>query len=94
MIKPLHDHIVLEVIKNEKTTKSGIVLATQESEEKNIGLVTAVGPGLYKDGTYLPMHVKVGDKVLFKSYAAESVTVENKKYLIVKEIDILGIIEE
>lgn len=94
MIKPLHDHIVLEVIKNEKTTKSGIVLTTQENDQKNIGLVAAVGPGLYHAGKYLPMHVNVGDKVLFKSYATEAVTIENKKYLIVKESDILGIIEE
>jgi len=94
MIKPLHDHVVLEVIKNETTTKSGIVLTTQDSDQKNIGLVVAVGPGLYKNGTYLPMHVSVGDKVLFKSYASETVNMENKKYLIVKESDVLGIIEE
>ncbi len=92
MIKPLHDHVVLEVIKKENTTKSGIILTTEEENQATIGKVVAVGPGKYKDGTYLPMHVSVGDKVIFKKYATQEIQLDDIKYLIVNETDILGLI--
>jgi len=94
MLKPLHDHVVLEVVKKEKSTASGIILTSEDKDLPTIGVVTAVGPGIYKDGNYQPMHVKVGDKVIFKSYSTTDVKLDGKKYLILRESDILATVEE
>ncbi len=94
MLKPLHDHIVLEVIKQEKSTKSGIILTQDDKNLPTIGKVIEVGPGLYKDGNYQPMHVKVGDKVIFKKYSTTDIQLEGKEYLIVRESDILATVKE
>ncbi|MEC9485847.1 MAG: co-chaperone GroES [Candidatus Izemoplasma sp.] len=94
MLKPLHDHIVLEVIKQEKSTKSGIILTQDDKDLPTIGKVVEVGPGLYKDGAYQPMHVKVGDKVIFKKYSTTDIQLEGKEYLIVRESDILAMVKE
>lgn len=94
MLKPLHDHVVLEVIKKEKSTKSGIILTTEDKDSTTIGRVIAVGPGQYKDGNYQPMHVKVNDNVVFKNYSTTEIKIEDEAYLILKESDILAIVEE
>lgn len=94
MLKPLHDHVVLEVVKKEKSTSSGIILTSEDKDLPTIGLVKAVGPGLYQDGQYQPMHVKKGDKVIFKSYSTTDVTIDGKKLLVLKESDILAKVEE
>lgn len=93
-IKPLSDHIVLKAIK-EEPSKSGILLPDTASEDKKEqGEVIAVGPGkLDKDGNRVVMEVKVGDKVIFKSYGPTEVKLGDEEYMIAEQDDILGIIE-
>lgn len=94
-IKPLSDHILIEPIKEEEKTKSGILLPeTAEKERPEQGKVIAVGPGRKtEDGKIIPVPVKPGQKILFKKYGPEEIKVEGKEYLIAKEEDILAIIE-
>lgn len=94
-LKPLNDHIFLEPVAEEKTTKSGIVLPDTAEKEKPIkGKVVAVGPGKLDDnGKRVPMSVKVGDLVLFKKYGPDELEVDGKKYLVGEENDILAIIQ-
>ncbi len=94
-IKPLSDRVVLEQISPEEITASGIILpGTVEKEKPEQGKVVAVGTGrLLKDGTRAKMEVKVGDKVLFSRYSPTEVKVSKKEYLVVKEEDILAILE-
>lgn len=94
-LQPLNDHIFLEPLEEEKTTKSGIVLPETAEKEKPIkGKVVATGPGkLDENGKRVPMSVKVGDKVLFKKYGPDELEVDGKKYLVGEEADILAIIE-
>jgi len=94
-IKPLSDHILIEPIKEEEKTKTGILLPeTAEKERPEEGRVIAVGPGrTTEEGKLIPVSVKPGQKVLFKKYGPDEIKVENKEYLIAKEEDILAIIE-
>ncbi len=93
--KPLSNHLFLEALEEEKTTKSGIVLPeTAEKEKPTRGKVIAVGPGKHDDkGNLVPMSVKVGDTVLFKKYGPDEVEFDGKKYLVGDEDDVLAIIE-
>ncbi len=93
--KPLSNHVFLEPLEEEKTTKSGIVLPETAEKEKPVkGKVLAVGPGkLNEKGELQLMSVKVGDIVLFKKYGPDEIEIENKKYLVGDEEDILAIIE-
>lgn len=92
--KPLSNHVFLEPLAEEKTTKSGIVLPDTAEKEKPVkGKVLAVGPGKMKDnGMVQPMSVKVGDMVLFKKYGPDEIEMDGKKYLVGDEDDILAII--
>ncbi len=94
-IKPLSDHILIEPIKEEEKTKSGILLPeTMEKERPEQGKVIACGPGKRTDeGKIIPPQVKPGDKVLFTKYGPNEIKVENKEYLIAREDDILAILE-
>jgi chaperonin GroES len=94
-IKPLSDHILIEPIKEEEKTKSGILLPeTADKERPEQGKVIAVGPGKLNDsGNLVPMSIKVGQKVLFTKYGPNEIKVEDKEYLIAKQEDILAIIE-
>lgn len=93
--KPLSNHIFIEPIEEEATTKSGIVLPdTAEKEKPMKGKVVAVGPGKLNDkGERIPMSVQVGDIVLFKKYGPDEIELEGKKYLVGDEDDILAILE-
>ena len=93
-IKPLADHILIEPLKQEEKTESGILLPdTAEKERPEQGRVIAVGPGkVGKDGNRIPPEVKEGDVVLFTKFGPNEVTIDNKEYLIAKEEDILAII--
>lgn len=95
VFKPLSDHLFLEPLEEEKTTKSGIVIPdTADKERPTRGKVVAVGPGKRNDkGEVSPMSVKVGDLVLFKKYGPDEVEFDGKKYLVGDEDDILAIIE-
>ena len=94
-ITPLSDHILLEPMKQEEKTKSGILLPESvEKEKPEQGKVIAVGPGKKtEDGKIVPLEVKVGDVVLFKKYGPDEIKVEDKEYLIASEEDILAIIQ-
>ncbi|MDD5430935.1 MAG: co-chaperone GroES [Candidatus Pacebacteria bacterium] len=95
-IRPLNDHIFLEPVEVEKTTKSGIVLPDTAEKEKPIrGKIIAVGPGRTDErGIRIPMSVKEGDIVLFKKYGPDEIEIDGKKYLVGEEADILAIINE
>ena len=90
---PLGDRVVLKQLEAEQTTKSGIVLPGQEKEKPQQAEVIAVGPGGVVDGKEIKMEVKAGDKVIYSKYAGTEVKLEDEKYIIVKQSDILAIIE-
>lgn len=94
-IKPILDHILIEPIKEEEKTKSGILLPeTAEKEKPEQGKIIAVGPGKRtEDGKIIPLSVHPGQKVLFTKYGPNEIKVDDKEYLIAKEEDILAIIE-
>jgi len=93
-IKPLSDHVLIEPLKQDEKTKSGILLPeTAEKEKPEQGKIIAVGPGKKtEDGKLIPMEVKEGDIVLFTKYGPNEVKVDEKEYLIAREEDILAII--
>ncbi|MBQ8054615.1 MAG: co-chaperone GroES [Lachnospiraceae bacterium] len=90
---PLADRVVLKQLEAEQTTKSGIVLPGQEKEKPQQAEVIAVGPGGVVDGKEIKMEVKVGDKVIYSKYAGTEVKLEEEKFIIVKQSDILAVIE-
>ena len=90
---PLGDRVVLKQLEAEQTTKSGIVLPGQEKEKPQQAEVIAVGPGGVVDGKEIKMEVKAGDKVIYSKYAGTEVKLEDEKFIIVKQNDILAIIE-
>lgn len=95
-ITPLSDHILLEPLKQEEKTKSGILLPESvEKEKPEQGKVIAVGPGKKtEDGKVIPLDVKAGDVVLFKKYGPDEIKIDDKEYLIASEEDILAVINE
>ena len=93
-LKPLGDRLIVKPIEQEETTASGIVLPETAKEKPMQGKVLAVGPGGRKeDGSRVEMDVKVDDKVLYAKYAGTEIKMDNEKYLILKESDILAIVE-
>lgn len=94
-IKPLSNNIVLEQLKEEEKTKSGILLPqSAEKERPQQGKVVAVGPGkTNSQGKVIPMSIKKGNIVLFSKYGPHEIKVDNKEYLVLKEDDVLAIIE-
>ncbi len=90
---PLGDRVVLKQIAAEETTKSGIVLPGQAKEKPQQAEVVAVGPGGVVDGKEVTMQVKVGDKVIYSKYAGNEVKLEEEEYIIVKQNDILAVVE-
>lgn len=91
--KPLSNHLFIEPMSPEKTTKSGIVLPeTGTGEKPMMGKVIAAGPGKIVDGKVTPMNVKVGDSVLFKKYGPDEVEIEGVKYLVGDEDDVLAVL--
>ena len=90
---PLGDRVVLKQLVAEETTKSGIVLPGQAKEKPQQAEVIAVGPGGVVDGKEITMQVKVGDKVIYSKYSGTEVELDNEKYVIVKQNDILAVVE-
>ena len=92
-LAPLGDRVVLKQLAAEETTKSGIVLPGQNKEKPQQAEVIAVGPGGVVDGKEIKMEVKVGDQVLYSKYAGTEVKLEEEEYIIVRQSDILEIIQ-
>ena len=91
-LTPLGDRVVLKQLVAEETTKSGIVLPCQNKEKPQQAEVVAVGPGGMIDGKEVKMEVKVGDNVIFSKYAGTEVKMDDEEFIIVKQNDILAII--
>ena len=92
-IKPLLDRVVLKVEEAEEKTKSGIILSSAAQEKPQFASVVAVGPGGVVDGKEVKMEVKTGNQVIYSKYAGTEVKLEDEEYIIVKQSDILAIIE-
>ncbi len=90
---PLGDRVVLKQLIAEETTKSGIVLPGQNKEKPQQAEVLAVGPGGMVDGKEIKMEVKLGDKVIYSKYSGTEVKIDEEEYIIVKQADILAIIQ-
>lgn len=94
MIRPLGERVVVKATPIEEVTKSGIVLPDTSKEKPQEGEIIAVGNGrLLDNGTKVPLDLKVGDKILFSKYAGNEVKLDGVEYLIMREADVLGVIE-
>ena len=93
MIKPLADRVLIKMKEGEETTKSGIILSASAKEKPQIAEVIEVGPGGNVDGNNVEMYIKKGDKVIVSKYSGTEVKYEGEEYLIVKQSDILAIVE-
>ena len=94
MIKPVADRILIKMKENEETTKSGIILAGGSKEKPQIAEVLEVGPGITNiEGKKVTMFIKKGDKVIVNKYSGTEVKYEGEEYLIIKQDDVLAIIE-
>ena len=92
-IKPLADRVVVKLVEVEETTSSGIILAASAQEKPQIAEVVAVGPGGMVDGNEVVMYINVGDKVITSQYSGTKVKLDKEEYTIVKQSDILAIVE-
>ncbi len=92
-IKPLADRVVLKPQEEESKTKSGIIIPDTAKEKSQKGKVLSVGPGKFSKGEIVPLSVKVGDIVLYKEYGGEEIKMDGEDVVIIKEEDILAIIE-
>lgn len=93
-IKPLHDRVIVKRIEEEETTKGGIIIPDTAKEKPIEGRILAVGSGkMMENGTQQPLQVKEGDRVLFGKYAGTEIKLEGEEYLIMREDDIIAIVE-
>jgi len=93
-IRPLHDRVIVKRLEEERKTASGIVLPDSATEKPDQGEVIAVGNGkILEDGKIRPLDVKKGDKILFGKYSGQTVKVDDIEYLVMREEDIMGIVE-
>lgn len=92
-IKPLADNVVIKATEAEETTKSGIVLTSAAKEKPQIAVVVAVGPGGTVDGKEVKMTVNVGDKVIAAKYSGTDIKIDDEEYTILRQADILAIVE-
>jgi chaperonin GroES len=92
-IKPLGDRVVVKVIEKQEMTKGGIVLPDTAKEKPQEGEVLAVGSGELVEGKRIPLEVKVGDRVIYSKYAGTEVKMDDQEYLILRQNDILAIVE-
>ena len=92
-IKPLGDRVVIKNVEAEETTKSGLLLTSSAKEKPQMAVVLAVGPGGNVDGKEVTMHVSVGQKVIYSKYAGTECKLEGEEYIIVRQSDILAVVE-
>lgn len=94
-IRPLHDRVIVKRLEEERKTASGIVIPDTAAEKPDQGEIIAVGPGKRNDrGDLIAMDVKAGDRVLFGKYSGQTVKVEGEELLVMREEDIMGVIEK
>ena len=92
-LKPLSNRVVIKFAEAEEKTQSGIILTASAQEKPQVAQIVAVGPGKIEDGKTVPMTVKVGDRVLTSKYSGTEVKCDGVEYIIVKQSDILAIVE-
>jgi chaperonin GroES len=93
-IRPLHDRILVKRLEGETKTKGGIIIPDTAKEKPQEGLVIAAGPGrVNEEGKVTPLDVKKGDKVLFGKYSGSEITLEGEEHLIIREEDVLAVLE-
>ena len=92
-MKPLADRVVIKNVEAEETTKGGILLTTSAKEKPQMSVVLAVGPGGNVDGKEVKMYVEKGQKVIYSKYAGTEVKLDGEEYIIVRQSDILAIVE-
>jgi len=93
-IRPLHDRVIVKRLEEERVSAGGIVIPDTAAEKPDTGEVVAVGTGkLLEDGKVRPLDLKKGDKILFGKYSGQTVKVEGIEYLVMREEDVMGVIE-
>lgn len=92
-IKPLADRVVIKMLEAEETTKGGIILTSAAQEKPQVAEIVAAGPGGFVDGHEVKMELKVGDKVLISKYAGTEVKLDGNEYTIVRQSDVLAIVD-
>jgi len=93
-VRPLHDRVIVQRIKEEETTKGGIIIPDTAKEKPSEGKIIAVGNGkLLENGSLKPLEVKKGDKVLFGKYAGTEIKIDGEEHLIMREDDIIAVVE-
>jgi chaperonin GroES len=93
-LRPLHDRILVERVESEEITEGGIIVPDSAREKPQQGKVIAVGQGKrLEDGKLIPLEVKAGDTILFGKYSGSEIKIEGNEYLIMKEDDVLGLVE-
>jgi chaperonin GroES len=94
-LKPLFDNVVIEHVEQEEMTRGGVYLPDTAKEKPQEGVIRAVGPGRITDkGSVVEMHVKAGDRVLYRKYSGSEVKIDGTEYLIIPEKDILAIVDK
>ena len=92
-VKPLGDRVLVLPIEQEEVKKGGIIIPDSAKEKPQEGKIVAVGPGKHEDGKLVPMNVKKGDRVLYSKYVGTEIKIDGKDHLIMREDDILGIVD-
>ncbi len=93
-VRPLHDRLIIQTMEEEERTKGGIIIPDTAKEKPVEGKVIAVGAGrIKKDGTKMPLEIKKGDRVLYAKYGGTEIKIDGEEYLMMKENDILAVIE-
>ncbi|MGH7790204.1 MAG: co-chaperone GroES [Candidatus Binatia bacterium] len=92
-MRPLHDRVIVKRIEGEEKTKGGIIIPDTAKEKPQEGRVIAVGPGRVDDGKTIKLEVKAGDRVLFGKYSGTEIKLDGEEHIIMREEDILGVIE-
>lgn len=92
-IRPLYDRVLVQRLNEEEKTKGGIIIPDSAKEKPQEGKVVAVGSGRYEDGKLVPLQVKVGEKILFSKYSGNEIKIDGEEHLIMKEDEILGVLE-
>jgi chaperonin GroES len=92
-VRPLHDRVIVRRVEEETKTKGGIIIPDTAKEKPQEGEIVAVGPGRHDDGKVIPLDVKKGDRILFGKYSGTEIKLDGEEHLIMREEDILGVVE-